>query len=233
MSDLSDLHGIFPTSIRWNAETGFLGISVFNPETGERELQGIELGKAAAFVLDLATRERGYGLIKVGMYDMRLTAVGSPAPPWPDDEEFKPAIGCWLWNPTFGELRLETNGAIFRNAIANVWDLCRSKPEAMAGQQPVVAFVNRVPILVKSVSKTFFGPVTEVIGWVERDVVPNWRERAPTVPAPAAPPRLSASSAPPVPPAVKTLSKTKTKAKRGPAKPGTDAAPFNDDIPWK
>ena len=64
MSDLSDLHGVFPTSLRWNAETGFLGVSAFNAETGERELREIELGKTATFVLDLATRERGYGLIK-------------------------------------------------------------------------------------------------------------------------------------------------------------------------
>ena len=60
MSDLSDLHGIYPTSLRWNAESGFLAVSAFNAETGERELQQIELGQAATFVLDLATRERGY-----------------------------------------------------------------------------------------------------------------------------------------------------------------------------
>ena len=60
MSDLSDLHGIYPTSLRWNAETGFLAISVFNAEAGERELQQIGLGHPATFVLDLATRMRGY-----------------------------------------------------------------------------------------------------------------------------------------------------------------------------
>ena len=119
MSDLSDLHGVYPTSLRWNAETGFLAISVFNAETGERELQEIELGKPATFALDLATRERGYGLIKTGVYDMKLTPVGSPPPPWPGDEEYKPAIGCWVWNPTFGELRLETNAAIFRQAVTS------------------------------------------------------------------------------------------------------------------
>ncbi len=119
MSDLSDLHGVYPTSLRWNAESGFLAISVFNAETGERELQEIELGQPATFALDLATRERGYGLIKTGVYDMKLTPVGSPPPPWPGDEEYKPALGCWVWNPTFGELRLETNAAIFRQAVAS------------------------------------------------------------------------------------------------------------------
>jgi hypothetical protein len=99
MSDLSDLHGIYPTSLRWNAESGFLAVSAFNGETGERELRQIELGQAATFVLDLATRERGYGLIKSGVYDMKLSPVGSPPPPWPENEEYKPALGCWLWNP--------------------------------------------------------------------------------------------------------------------------------------
>ena len=100
-------------------KAGSSAISVFNPETGERELREIELGQPATFALDMATRERGYGLIKTGVYDMKLTPVGSPPPPWPGDEEYKPAIGCWLWNPTFGELRLETNAAIFRQAVAS------------------------------------------------------------------------------------------------------------------
>ena len=220
MSDLSDLHGIYPTSLRWNAETGVLGISIFNSEIGGRELQEIELGQRATFALDMATRERGYGLIKTGVYEMKLTPVGSPPPPWPDDEEHKPALGCWLWNPTFGELRLETNAAIFLRAIANVWDRSRSEPQAAEGLQPVVCFADRVSVPVKSVNKTFFGPVIKTIGWVERDKVPGWREREPTVPAPAPMPLLPASSAPaPAPAAKRTKS---AKAKRGATKPGPD-----------
>jgi hypothetical protein len=234
MSDLSDLHGIHPTSLRWNSETGFLAISVFNSETGERELQEIELGKTATFAMDLATRERGYGLIKTGVYNMQLTPVGSPPPDWPGDEEYKPAIGCWCWNPAFGELRLETNAAIFRQAVASIWDQCRVEPQAAEGLQPLVSFVSRVPVQIKAVNKTFSGPVIKVIGWVERDKVPSWRERAPTVSPPAAPPLLPASSAPATP-AVKNSSKAKTKAKQGAAKPGDDplSDPIYDDIPWK
>jgi hypothetical protein len=221
MSDLSDLHGVYPTSLRWNAETGVLAISVFNAETGERELQEIELGDPATFVLDLATRERGYGLIKSGVYDMKLTPVGRPPPPWPGDEEYKPALGCWVWNPNLGELRLETNAAILQRVIASVWDQARLEPQAAEGLQPVVRFVDRVPVPVKAVNKTFFGPVIKVIGWVERSKVPGWATREPTVAPPAAPPLLAASSAPaptPATPAAKTPSKVKPKAKRGAAK---------------
>jgi hypothetical protein len=102
------------------------------------------------------------------------------------------------------------------------------------GLQPVVCFADRVPVQVKAVNKTFSGPVIKVIGWVERDKVPGWRERAPTVSPPAAPPLLPASSAPAAP-AVKTPSKAKTKAKKAAAKPGPDdpLADLNDDIPWK
>jgi hypothetical protein len=236
MSDLSDLHGIYPTSLRWNAETGVLAISVFNAEAGERQLQQIELGHPATFVLDLATRERGYGLIKTGVYDMRLTPVGSPPPPWPDDEEFKPAIGCWCWNPTVGELRLEANAAIFREAVSAVWDQCRIEPQAAEGLQPVVRFVDRVPVTVKAVNKTFFGPVIKVIGWVERDKVPGWANREPTVAPPAAPPLLAASSAPapappPATPVAKKAVKVNPKAKKGATKPGPDDPLFNDPIP--
>jgi hypothetical protein len=232
MSDLSDLHGIYPTSLRWNAETGFLAISVFNSETGERELQPIELGQPATFVIDLATRERGYGLIKAGVYDMKLTPVSSPPPPWLGDEEYKPALGCWAWNPAFGELRLETNAAIFRQAVDSLWDQCRAEPQAAEGLQPVVRFDDRVSIPVKAVNKTFFGPVIKIVGWVERDKVPGWAARTPTVLPPTAPPILPAPSAPaPATPAVKK----RAKAKRAAAKsgPGDPRADLNDDIPWK
>jgi hypothetical protein len=235
MSDLSDLHGIYPTSLRWNAETGFLAISAFNAETGEREFQPIELGQLATFVIDLATRERGYGLIKAGVYDMKLTPVGSPPPPWPGDEEYKPAIGCWLWNPTFGELRLETNGAIFRQAVTAVWDQARFEPQPAEGLQPVLCFVNRVPVPVKAVNKTFSGPVIKIIGWVERSKVPGWATREPTVAPPAAPPLLAATSAPapaPATPAAKKPAKVNPKAKQSAPKPEPDDPIFDDPIPW-
>jgi hypothetical protein len=191
MSDLSDLHGIYATALRWNAEDGFLGISSFNPETGERELQPIEFGQPATFVMDLATRERGYGLIKVGLYDMRLTPVGSPPPPWPGDgEEFKPALGCWVWNPQLGELRLETNATMFRQAIDNVWRRTRFESQAMEGQQPVIRFTDKVEVNLKALRKTFYTPVIKIVGWAERDKVPGWTTRTPTVLPPAAAPVL-------------------------------------------
>jgi hypothetical protein len=230
MSDLSDLHGIYPTSLRWNAESGFLAVSAFNAETGERELRQIELGQAATFVIDLATRERGYGLIKAGVYDMKLTPVSSPPPQWPGDEEYKPALGCWAWHPTFGELRLETNAAIFRQAVTSVWDRCRFEPRAAEGLQPVIRFVDRVSIPVKAVGKTFQGPIIKIVGWVERDKIPGWATRTPTVSLPAALPILPAPSAQTAAPAKKPVKARKGAAKRGPDDPLAD---LNDDIPWK
>jgi hypothetical protein len=231
MSDISDLHGVYPTSLRWNAEVGILAFLVFNAETGERELREIELGPPATFVLDLATRERGYGLIKTGVYNMTLTPVGSQAPQWPGDEEYKPAVGCWVWNPTFGELRLETTAAIFRQAVTGVWDRCRLEPQAAEGQQPVIRFVDRVSIPVKTLGKTFQGPIIRIVGWVQRDKIPGWAARTPTVLPPAALPILPA-------PSVQTAAapaKKPVKARKGAAKRGSDdpLADLNDDIPWK
>ncbi len=179
----------------------------------------------------MATRERGYGLIKTGVYEMKLTPVGSPPPPRPDDEEHKPALGCWLWNPTFGELRLETNAAIFLRAIANVWDRSRSAPQAAEGLQPVVCFADRVSVPVKSVNKTFYGPVVKTIGWVERDKVPGWREREPTVPPPAAMPLLPASSGSGAGAGQRSRKKSAKAKRKGATKPGPDDPPFDDPIP--
>ena len=108
----------------------------------------------------------------------------------------------------------------------------RRKPSA--GLQPVVRFVDRVEILIKAVGKTFFGPVIEVIGWVERDNVPGWKARAPTVPPPAAPPLLAARAPAPAPatPAAKKSAKV-GRARRSlrPNDPIDDLLGA-DPIPW-
>jgi hypothetical protein len=174
-----------------------------------------------------ALDERGYGLIKVGLYDMRLTPVGSPPPPCPDDEEFKPALGCWLWNPSFGELRFETNGAIVRQAMMAVWDACKGAPEAATGLQPVICCADSAPRTIKSVNKTFRGPVIKTIGWVERDKVPGWAEREPTVLPPKALAALHAAAAPAIDTQVKKPAKVSSKTKAKPA-----ASDPNDDIPY-
>jgi hypothetical protein len=218
MSDLSDLQGIYPTSLRWNAEAGFLAISVFNAEHGERELEEIELGQPATFVFDLLTRERGYAKVKIGIYDARLTPVGSPPPPWPGDDEFKACVGIWAWSPNYGEVRIETNATLFRQTIASIWDQCRLEPRAVQGLQPVVRFIGRSSVFVKAVNKSFYSPRLQIVGWCARDQVPGWADRPVTVPPPTALPALAASpaSAPVAP------GKKPAKARQGAAaQPGT------------
>ena len=186
MTDISDLHGIYPSPLRWNAEVGVLGRGIFDEVTGERTIVVIEFGSGEAkFVLDLATRERGYGLIRAGVYDMRLSPVGVAAPEWPGDE-FKPAIGCWLWNSLLGEVRLESNQSTLVRVVSAVWDRCRTFKEAATGLQPVIHFVDRVEHHYKSIGKSFWAPVINVIGWVERGEVPALAVRAPTVKPPLA-----------------------------------------------
>jgi hypothetical protein len=237
MSDLSDLEGVYPTALRWNAEAGVLGISAFNPETGERELRPIDFGKAATFAMDLGTRERGYGLIKIATYDMRLTSVGSPPPPWPGDPEFKPALGCWLWNPTYGELRLETNASLFRIAITRVWECAAFDQQAVSGQQPVIRFEGKTAVAIKAVGKTFQSPIIKIIGWVERDKVPGWAARTPTVAAPSAPPLLAASAEAKIPAPETSAAKKPAKTKKGTTKKPDPNDSLDgllgDDIAWK
>ena len=109
----------------------------------------------------------------------------------------------------------------------------RVEPQAAAAeQQPVVCFIDRVSVPVKAVKKSFFGPVIKIVGWVERNKVPGWAARTPTVLPPEAPPILSAPSAPA---AATPAVKKPAKVKKGAAKPGPDdpLADVNDDIPWK
>jgi hypothetical protein len=197
MTDIGDLHGVYPAALRWNAEDGLLSVSTFNPESGERELREIQFGEPATFALDLSTRERGYGLIRVGVYDMKLTPVGAAPPDWPgDDKEYKPAIGCWVFNPMFGEVRLETCATLYRQAVVGVWDAAKYEEEAIKGLQPIIRFVGSVDVPFRSLGKTFCGPVIKRIGWIERNAIPGWSGRAPTVALPKPPPLLAAASAP-------------------------------------
>jgi len=122
----------------------------------------IELGSPSArFVADMATRELGYCKIAVGVYQLALTPVGSPPPPAPTDPEFKPALGFFLWNPIFGEVRFETNAAILRQTIDGFWNRYRTFSEASRGLQPVIDFAGRREVPVKKRGT----PVIDIVGW--------------------------------------------------------------------
>jgi hypothetical protein len=187
MSDISDLQGVFATPIRWNAMEGILGIGRYDESTGERGIEEIELGSATSrFVMDYGCRERGYGLIRKSVYDVRLTPVNSPPPPWPDEEGFKPAVGCWLWNPAFGEVRFETNQVTVLRVVSAMWEECRTFKEASDGLQPVIGFTGKREVTYPTIDGVFFAPTTKIIGWVPRDQVPAFASREPTVKPPAA-----------------------------------------------
>jgi len=182
--DIADLSGVFAPPLRWRAEDGILGYGIRDDVTLGRGLEEIELNsQAATFVMDLLTREKGYGLVRTGVYDMRLAPVGGPAPQWPGDDNYKPAISCWVWNPVLGELRLETNQNTFMLAVSGVWDRCRTFKEATE-LQPVIRFTGRAERFVKSIGKTFWSPVIDIVGWVPRDKVPAFAVRPPTVKPP-------------------------------------------------
>jgi hypothetical protein len=184
--DVADLTGVYPPSLRWGAELGVLYFSTFDDATGERTLEEIELNTPdATFIMDSAMRSRGYALIRRGLFDMRLTPVGTPAPEYPGDD-FKPAVGCSLWNPRVGECRAETNATIFRKAIIGLRDRCYTFKEAAEGLQPAIRFVGRRDYLVHSIDQVFQAPIINIVGWVPRNKVPVFAAREPTVKPPAA-----------------------------------------------
>jgi hypothetical protein len=102
----------------------------------------------------------------------------------------------WLWNPEFGELRLETNATLLLRTIEELWRKARIAPEAAEGLQPVVRLIDRVQVLIKNIGKKFFALRVEIVGWVPRSDVPGWAARTPTVPPPKAAPALPAGASP-------------------------------------
>jgi hypothetical protein len=244
MSDLSDLGehgGDYPNAGRWQAETGALAISSYNAATGVRELQPVALGGAeSTFVLDLLTRERGFSMYRPGIRDARLTPVGSPPPEWPGDPDFAPCIACAGWNPTFNEIRFETNARLFMNALLGVWERALATEEAARGEQPVIRFEGAAPVFIKTTGKTFQSPIIKIVAFMPRDDVPGWAAKPPTVPLPKPSPRLTAasSSAPAIDankPAIEAdKAKKPARIKKGASKPAPKDKPIIDDeIPWK
>jgi hypothetical protein len=233
MSDLSDLGehgGDFPRAARWNAEASKLTISVYNPETGQRELQPVEFGEPATFVLDLFTRERGFSMYRPGVYDARLSAVGATPPEWPGDPDFKPCVACMGWNPTLGEVRFETNAQLFRTALLGVWERALATEEAARGEVPVIRFVGATEVHIRAVNKTFYSPIIKIVGFIPRDQVPPWTSKPMTVALPKPAPLLGATVAKPALPKGATIEAPSTrhhKAKR----PSDDKSP-NDSTPF-
>jgi hypothetical protein len=185
MSDLSDLHGAIPSSLRWNAQEGVLSVYT----CGESRI--IELGsRDATFAIDVETRERGWGLIRNGVYDMHLTPVGTAAPDRPN-ADYKPAIGVWLWNPSFGEVRCETIGAMMRDPIVGFFGRVSGAKQLEEGTVPVACFASARERTIKGVGRTFLTPLVDLVGYLPRGKIPPFAVRPPTVPK--VPPYLAPS----------------------------------------
>jgi hypothetical protein len=154
-------------------------------EMFEREPRLVELGsQAARWVFDPLTRERGYIKAAVGVYETLLTPVGSPPPPPPADPEFKPGIGFYAWNPIFGEVRFEANGAILVRTYDGLFGRYKTFSEAARGLVPVVEFTGRREVYIKKRGATYWAPILDMVGWVDRDKIEPFRLREPTVAVP-------------------------------------------------
>jgi hypothetical protein len=229
LSDLGEHSGDYPKAARWNAEHGGLAVSSFNIETGQRELQPVAFGCAeSTFVLDLGRRMRGFSMYRPGVYDARLTPVGSPPPEWPNDPDFKPCVSCLAWNPHFGEVRFETNANLFRSALLGVWERALATEEAVRGEQPVIRFMGAAEVFIRAINKTFMSPIIHTIGFMPRDQVPPWAKVPPTVPPPKPAPLLGVQSE------VKKVTQA-TPEETAPARrhkaARPDSSPFDEHVP--
>ena len=191
---MPDNNGSYLPSIRWNSEeeTDQL-VYVETNEVFEQERSPIPLNSSAStFVMDVLRREHGRGRIATGTYKMQLVPVGQEVPPIPEDEaafakDYKPAIGVWVWNPPLGEVRIETNGTMFRNAVAGILDQTKNCKEAGDGLVPVAQFTDRHKQDFRQLGKSFWGPIIVLCGWLPRAQIAPFAAREPTVPRLAAP----------------------------------------------
>jgi hypothetical protein len=173
MTDLAGMPGAHAPHIRWAAENGVVGIAVYDAVLGDRSIEPIALGsREAKFAIDLMTRQKGYGLIATGAYDFKMVSVDEPWPASPGDK-YKPSYGLWGWSPAFGEVRLESNGALYRDALVGIVDLALKCDEAHAGKCPVIWFTDRRERTFKiSGSKIYWAPIIVLAGWHPREQNP-------------------------------------------------------------
>jgi hypothetical protein len=173
MTDLAGMPGAYAPRIRWSAENGVLGIAVYDAVLGDRSIEPIELGsREAKIAVDLETRQKGNGLIATGVYDFRMVSVDEPWPASPGDN-YKPAYGLWGWSPAFGEVRLESNGALYRDALVGIVERALKCDEAHAGKCPIIWFTDRHERTFKiSRSKIYWAPIIDLAGWYPREQTP-------------------------------------------------------------
>jgi hypothetical protein len=200
MTDLAGMPGAYAPRIRWSAENGILGIGIYDAVLGDRTIESIELGsREAKFAIDLMTRQKGQGLIATGVYDFHWVSVDEPWPASPGDK-YKPSYGLWAWSPTFGEVRLESNSALYRDALVGIVDRALKCDEARAGKCPVIWFIDRCERTFKiSGAKIYWAPIIDLAGWYPREQSPlGARPQTNRITGPAAnaaqlPHRLSAT----------------------------------------
>jgi hypothetical protein len=221
MQDLQDLGNasLYPESLRHNAMTGKLTISRFDPATWSRVRD--EVDPPSTWVVDMLTRQRGYGLVTDSKFDMRLTSVGALPPPAPEDQRYKPTVGMLMWSETYGLAQWISCGSIAVRTIGVFWDECRTFTEASDGLLPVITIDHprRVTIGHGPQQREFLAPVIEITDWVLRESIPVLAARPATV---EPPPRLH----------LQIPHKPAKRIARKPKGPGDDLDDLlNDEIP--
>jgi len=187
-----DFEGGFKPSIRWNSElaTDQLTYNQVN-EFFERESEPIELNcSASTFIMDTLTREHGRVRIATGVYKALFAPVGMEVPPIPEDElpfanDYRPGLGCDLWNARYDLVRIESNARYVCAAIHKVWREFAREPEAAQGMVPVIRFIGCHRVSPKNYpNKIYYPPIIERVGSISRQQVPEFAVTAATVPPP-------------------------------------------------
>jgi hypothetical protein len=172
--------------LRPSALTGDLTVNHFDVVLQERITFVVPVG--SEWVPDMHRRRRGWLETGDGIFDPRMTPVGTEPPAQPS-EGHKPGVAWELWNQQYGLCEMITNSTITRSAILAFWEDYKAQPEAARGLLPVVRFSEPITVKMgKNNPRLFYAPNPSIVGWVERDTIAAFRDRPMTVALPSASP---------------------------------------------
>jgi hypothetical protein len=187
-AELYELEGDFPPSVFLSPQKKLFGVRDFLPDQGCVGLIEIEPGNEdAMFVVDWATRQHGFIMIKKGIYAALLVSVSEPLPEIPADQprkDYKIASAYDAWSPRFGDVRIEARG-MHRTAIRSAMNAAVNSPEARQGLVPVMMYAEWFQKDFPQHGASYWGLHVVRKGWLPRAKIASFAAREIVSPLPS------------------------------------------------
>jgi hypothetical protein len=182
----------FREIIKYDAHAGRLIRVDYNAETREKTLVDIT-NPPPRFAIDFGRLEVGYGHFSATGPEFRLVPEGRPLPSQPTDKDdqgrlkFRQAVRVPVIGRVLGGHREWSSGAnCVLEAIEQLYNEFRQRPEAHAGQIPIIELRSTIPITMGrgARQRTIYAPNLVIAGWTDRIKDMGARSVPPPKPAP-------------------------------------------------